>query len=367
MEIIVARQHADPCTVLHCLYAYYVVGASRKELAVLYKKTNRTIGNWIRVYESTGTYERVKTPSDPKYTHAQRQWFLEFYAAQPLAYIDEARAAFRRAHSITISKTTVWRIIHEHGLTWKVLERRAFQINEADIFRFIRELEIIDWCHQNLVFLDEVSFDNRGMIRKRGYAPRGKKLAIRGGFRRLPRISILAFLGVNGLLDFYDTDGTFDRIKFFTCCRKFAYAERNGVQQYLGKNSVWILDGATIHRDAEIVHFFRSVGVTPIFLPAYCPFFNPIEFLFGYVKRAFQRYYDERRVGSNLLPFVTETLLRFENFNMARVFAHCGWQVGGCFDPTGPMSAERRRVPDIYDGDENGPDDSEDEEATVAA
>ncbi|KAG6961109.1 hypothetical protein JG687_00007844 [Phytophthora cactorum] len=53
-------------------------------------------------------------------------------------------------------------------------------INERVVFRFVEELSNIDWSHHNLVFLDEVSFDNRGMIRKRGYALKGKKkLAIR--------------------------------------------------------------------------------------------------------------------------------------------------------------------------------------------
>lgn len=172
-------------------------------------------------------------------------------------------------------------------------------------------------------FLDEVSFDNRGMLRRRGYAPKGTKLVIRGEFSRKPWVSLLAFLGVDGIIDFFDTQGTFDRVEFTECCRRFAYSERGNVRQYPGTHSVWILDDATIHRDAEIVHFLRSIGVVPIFLSAYCPFFNPIEYVFGYVKRAFQRYYDERS-GRDLLPFIIRTLRRFENFQMGRVFAHCG-------------------------------------------
>ncbi|KAG6942840.1 hypothetical protein JG687_00018832 [Phytophthora cactorum] len=56
-------------------------------------------------------------------------------------------------------------------------------VNERDVFRFDEELSNIDWSHHNLVFLDEVSFDNRGVIRKRGYALKGKKLVIRGDFQ----------------------------------------------------------------------------------------------------------------------------------------------------------------------------------------
>ncbi|KAG6944723.1 hypothetical protein JG688_00016942 [Phytophthora aleatoria] len=106
------------------------------------------------------------------------------------------------------------------------------------------------------------------MIRKRGYSLRGQTIAIRGDFQRKPKV-------------------TFDRVQFFTCCRDFAYTARGHVRQYPGSNSVWIMDGASIHRDPKIIHFVRSIGIVPIFLPAYCPFVNPIEFMFGYIKQSF--------------------------------------------------------------------------------
>eukprot|EP00474_Spongospora_subterranea_P002759 CRZ03217.1 hypothetical protein [Spongospora subterranea] len=50
------------------------------------------------------------------------------------------------------------------------IERCAIQISRKDIIRFFNELKAIDWTHATLTFLDEVSFDNRGMLRRRGYA-----------------------------------------------------------------------------------------------------------------------------------------------------------------------------------------------------
>ncbi|KAG2905238.1 hypothetical protein PC129_g17969 [Phytophthora cactorum] len=191
-----------------------------------------------------------------------------------------------------------------------------------------------------------MSFDNSGMIRKRGYSLKGQMIAIRGYFQRKPRVSVLAFMGVNGVIDYYDAEGTFDRVEFVKCCSDFASSSRGNLRPYPGSNYVWILDGASIHRHPEIVHFLRSIGIVPIFLPAYCPFFNPIEFMFGYIKRSFQRHYVETS-GSDLLPFVVETFERFEQFNMAKVFEHCGWKIHGHLDPTGPLLRENRKVPDL--------------------
>jgi transposase len=269
MEQAVTSQHAHPNTVYHCLYGYYTLGLSRDKLARLYCKSERTISNWIRVFETNGVFERTIASRTRKYSAGHREWLYRYYQRRPLAYLDEAQDGFKREFGFGILLSSVWRIIHELGLTWKVLERRAMHVKESDIFRFARELSAIDWSHQNLVFLDEVSFDNRGMLRKRGYSLKGTTVAIRGDFQRKPRVSLLAFIGVHGLLDYGDTEGTFDRVEFVRCCQDFVYSGR--VKQYPGQNSVWILDGASIHRDPEIVHWLRSIGIVPIFLPAYCP------------------------------------------------------------------------------------------------
>ena len=44
------------------------------------------------------------------------------------------------------------------------------QVSVRDVIRFFWELSRLEWTQQTLVFLDEVSFDNRGMLRRRGYA-----------------------------------------------------------------------------------------------------------------------------------------------------------------------------------------------------
>jgi hypothetical protein len=107
-------------------------------------------------------------------------------------------------------------------LTWKVLERRAMQINQADIYRYFNELLLYPWILENLVFIDEVSFDNRDMLRRKGFAMKGEKLIYRGEYNRKPPVSMLCFIGVNGLLETFTTDGTFDRAQYSECLKDFA-------------------------------------------------------------------------------------------------------------------------------------------------
>lgn len=223
-----------------------------------------------------------------------RQWIVELYGKEPVLFLDEGKTRFQLHFHVTISVSSICAILHESGLSWKTIERRAIQIREDEIVRFMREVLAIPWDLFNLVFLDEVSFNNQVMLRRKGYGVVGQKVIYRGEFCRKPRVSFLCFLGMNGMVESYFTEGTFNRKKFFICCKNFALMNSN-VQRYPGFNSVWIMDGARIHCEPNIIRYLRSIGIVPIFLPAYCPFFNPIEIVFGLIKRDLKRHHVEHK------------------------------------------------------------------------
>jgi hypothetical protein len=68
MEDAVTRLHAHPNTVFHCLYGYYNLGYTKKNLAHIYNKCERIISNWIDVYEATGTFQRANAKSEKKFS-----------------------------------------------------------------------------------------------------------------------------------------------------------------------------------------------------------------------------------------------------------------------------------------------------------
>lgn len=88
------------------------------------------------------------------------------------------------------------------------------------------------------------------------------------------------------------------------------------------------MDGASIHCDANLVNYLRSLGIIIIFLPAYCPFFNPIEVVFGLVKRRMQRRYSEN-TAQNLTVTISSVLQEFKNYDLKKIFAHCGYSASG--------------------------------------
>lgn len=241
------------------------------------------------------------------------------------------RGKFERHFGITISASYVCKILHENNFSWKTLEIRAIQIKDHGMENFFYELNSIEWHFTNLVFLDEVSVDNHGLVRSKGYGIVGKKLIFRGEFNRKPRMSLLCFLDQNGILETYQTEGTFSRLKFFDCLKNFALSGTCHV--YPGKHIVWILDGgARIHCHPAIVRYLRSIGIIPIFLPAYTPFFNPIEIVFGIIKKHLKKTFTKST--TNMEFQVNAEFTKMRNFDCTLIFKKCGYVMSGIFNPT---------------------------------
>lgn len=325
------KKHASDEVKCYALYGFFYLGLKKGQLAKMYRKDITTITNWIDRYEETGTVCRKATVRAPtKFDKEKITWLLELYHKNPILYLDEAKEKFQSKFGVSISASYICKILHDNNMSWKTLEVRAMQIKSSEIERFFYELEAVDWEYSNLVFLDEVSMDNRGILRRKGYGIVGEKLIYRGEYIRRPRISFLCFLGQTGILDTYKTDGTFTRLKFFECCKEFALG--GSCQTYPGRCSVWILDGARIHCHPSIIRYLRSVGIIPIFLPPYTPFFNPIEVIFGVVKSHLKR-----RCGgdsSNMEMKVNEEFTKMKNFPCTKIFKSCGYVFSGKFDPS---------------------------------
>lgn len=232
------KKHASSDVVYYCLYGYFFLGERKSKLAKTYNKSKSTISRWVKQYLDNGFYSRNETKKLATFNDEHRTWLLELYDKNPTIYLHEAKICFIKKFQLAISASSICRILHHAGYSWKTLERRAIQIREDDITRFFFEMSSIPWDLSSLVFLDEVAFDNRGMLRKKGYGVKGGRLVHTGEFVRKPRISLLCFLGQSGLQASYQTEGTFTRLIFFNYIRDFALS--NKVQTYPGSNQKYV-------------------------------------------------------------------------------------------------------------------------------
>lgn len=204
----VKKKHASANTKYHAIYGHYYANLSRRDLSRIYGKDFSTVSRWITEYERAGNFESPRLHSSKKALDDEHvEWLKKLYEHEPTLYLKEAQERILQQFGFTVHHSTISRALRKIGFTRKVLERRALQIKKHEIDFFCKELESFYWDLPNLVFLDEVSFNNTEMFRTYGYGQVGKRILVQGKFQRLPRISLLCFLGLEGLLEASITSG----------------------------------------------------------------------------------------------------------------------------------------------------------------
>jgi hypothetical protein len=120
----------------------------------------------------------------------QRTWLKNQILKKPLDRLDAAQDAHFSRFNELIGVYSIWRIIHNEILRWKVsssfiffihvitsfqkqcLEKRAIQIKKK-LLESQKSLISLDWLPSNLVFLDKLSAESRATIAKRRYGITG--------------------------------------------------------------------------------------------------------------------------------------------------------------------------------------------------
>jgi transposase len=186
VHAVISGNNASSSVKMYCVYQYFYCGMNTTQLSILYSKDASTISRWIQRFQDGHLSEKEIKKVHRKYGREKRQWLVDLYKVKPILYLDEAKHMFDNHFQACISKSSVYLILREAGLTYKVIERRAMQVTAKIVFKYTQELKGFNWLIQHLVFLDEVSFDNREMFRKRGFGLKGSKVFWRGEYCRKP-------------------------------------------------------------------------------------------------------------------------------------------------------------------------------------
>eukprot|EP00733_Pompholyxophrys_punicea_P001587 Pompholyxophrys_punicea_v1_NODE_847_length_1220_cov_1.726180.p1 type:complete len:281 gc:universal NODE_847_length_1220_cov_1.726180:176-1018(+) len=221
------REQATYEVRLHAMYALKILNIPQKEVARIFGKflfcgffvnfspgkSPATISNWNARFDETGDVLRsaVETKRYRKLREEHRQWVLDLVNKDPLVFLHEIKQKFKCHFRFDVSSASIFRILDENGYSKQVVERRALEIREADIARFVDEINSLKILPSQLLFLDEMSLDNRSMLRRKGWFLKGSPKPIRSHFLRGERMPVLSFLGVGGLVDTFQVSGTFTR------------------------------------------------------------------------------------------------------------------------------------------------------------
>ncbi len=165
-----------------------------------------------------------------------------------------------------------------------------------------------------LVFVDETG-TNLAMTPRSGRAPRGERVVGTAPRNHGPNTTLVAALGLDGVLAAMTVEGAMDRRAFD------AFVDQVLVPR-LKPGHVVVWDNLSVHQSADALGRIEARGGQLVWLPPYAPDFSPIEQAFSKLKSALRR--TGARTREELDTAITAGLATITDADTPGWFAHCG-------------------------------------------
>lgn len=242
-----------------------------------------TVCRTIQLFRNTGKVSKKSYPTDVNtvLSSTAQLFILNLVVSNPGIYLREIQAELCEMLMMNVSLSSICKFLHKSGFTHQKLHCVALQ---QDIL--LREQFTIDVSHYSpdmFVFIDETGADRRNTLRKYGYSLRGKPATKEALLVRGERVSAIACMTINGILDVKTHKETSNGDTFYDFIHTHLIPHLCPFDGHSSR-SVVVLDNCSIHHCAEVVASLRDIGVMVHFLPPYSPDLNPIEEAFSKVK-----------------------------------------------------------------------------------
>ena len=220
-------------------------------------------------------------PTIRKLDELHEVYVLGMIADNPSLYLSEIVKRINEATNVSVDGSTVCRLLHRNGCTRKKIVHVAKQRCVEYRARFL--IEAMHYRKEMFVFVDETGSDKRDHVRRFGYAIRGEAPVCHRWLARGQRISAIAAISCDGLLEYELTTGSVNGELFLQLVQGSLIPQMASFDG-LSERSIVVLDNCSIHHVPEVIEEFRRAGIMVLFLPPYSPDYMPIELCFSYIK-----------------------------------------------------------------------------------
>ena len=280
------------------------MGFSYRRIAQNLNVAVGTVYNTFKLFEHTGSVEAKqprKRPELCKLDYHHQLYVVTLVLEKPNFYLGELCSAIKEITNIQVSPSTLCRLLARYGLTRKKIQFVAAQRRLEYRADFIATISV--FSKEMLVWVDETGCDKRDTLRKYGYSFRGERAVCQRLLARGNRVSAIAAMCWNGILDVDLTTESVNGDAFydFVCGTLIP-----NMHPYDGQspNSVIVMDNCSIHHTNRVQQLLDNAGIILIYLPPYSPDLNPIELAFGFVKSYLKQHDDVIEVFPNIIPLV---------------------------------------------------------------
>ena len=281
-----------------------------------------TVSRTVSLFCATGGVSKKLYPKDRhfrKLSTPAQMLILHLVMSRPGIYLKEIREEIIVQLMIQVDISTIYRFLHENGLTRQKLAIVATQRDQFCRLRYISDISV--YSPEMLIYLDETGADHRSAVRRFGFSLRGIPLQKETWLMRGKRMSAIAMISQNGLLDVSIHDGTTDGACFYEFAEKCLLPQ---LHPFNGSNphSVVVMDNCVIHHVPEVIDIIEDVGAIVHFLPPYSPDLNPIEMTFSKVK-SIMKQLDNSLHTDNIEPLMLSAFASVTPQDCQNWIKHC--------------------------------------------
>lgn len=270
------------------VYMYFTLGYSMSEVAFHFGgHPNRdTVSRIVKDYLQQG--EVVAPAGRTGVIHATRKF--DALAWETLLYLvqaDSQSTLYDLARGMeeflgsTWSMQDVSRALHESGFVWKCVENKAAELDPFKMQLYREMWDRRGYTVNQPVFVDEVGTNSLVVNKRRGWVQVGERSTSRTICGRGKKYTMIAAMWKGGLVATSTFEGAADTETFLDYIASSVLPRMNPFPE---DASVLVMDNCAIHNKDRLRSLVSQVGVHVVFLPPYCPIYNPIENLFGSYK-----------------------------------------------------------------------------------
>ena len=299
----------------------YALGQNSSDIAKNLNIHKSTVNRILQRFLNTGCVSKKTYPEEAvfrKITPVCAMFILNLVISNPSFYLHEIQASVEEFLLIDVSISTIGHFLSSSGFSRQKLRHVALQRDAFERAQYVSDVSV--YSSDMFVFIDETGADRRNVLRKHGYSVRGKSPQSHSLLVRGERVSAIACMSVQGILDVKVVKGTSNGDTFYDFLHTHLLPY---LLPFDGRNphSVVVLDNCSIHHISEVQQVLEGVGVLVQYLPPYSPDYNPIEEAFSKVKQTLRSESDgtldvETQLYSSFLSISPEDCVQW--------IKHCG-------------------------------------------
>lgn len=295
--------------------SYLYRGYDRKEFSKQLKRSDKTLTNWIKRFNSEG----ISGLLDKARSGRPRNMERDYFELEATSYLSDTTATLVKFHgyltcelNVELSYSTCWRYTKESGYSLQTPRRLNSQSSPELQEQFIKELNELIEKEIPIFFCDEVGIEGDPRPCKSWFL-KGTKLRVKNDELHVRQSVIGAVNHASG--EFFSLVVPYTNTEVFQ-----TFLDEFSLDFNTLENPVYlVLDNASWHHTKKLNWY----GILPIYLPPYSPELNPIERLWKVLKdRYFRNWYS--RDEDVLTDRICEGLLSFYK-NQDEVASICAW------------------------------------------